>query len=245
MKEILYFDDFSGKRIEFDEPPQILGFNWQRRKIPETLFFEALKIFKRDIQIFKSKPLGPGWVRSDKDSFINYKQGFWLLTKLTHLYNVLETEGRFNQPFIISLTKRDGKLCGGHGRTLIGYRYFPDIVHEYSIHDKKYGIGGEEIVRKYIESAAHGDDLDKEYAISLIPSQGAWQIKSVNFLTKEYLEERFKRPVTRQLDPFLENICYLDDWKEIKGKILNADLKSDDDYLELLDFMVKNEPDIS
>ena len=118
-------------------------------------------------------------------------------------------------------------------------------MHEYSIHDKKYGIGGEEIVRKYIASAAHGDDLDKEYAISLIPSQGAWQIKSVNFLTKEYLEERFKRPVTRQLDPFLENVCCLDDWKEIKGKILNTDLESDVDYLELLDFMVKNEPDIS
>ena len=86
MKEILYFDDFSGKRIEFDEPPRILGFNWQKRKIPETLYFESLKVFKKDIQIFKSKPLSPGWVRSDKDSFINYKQGSVpLYLKMFHL----------------------------------------------------------------------------------------------------------------------------------------------------------------
>ena len=65
-----------------------------------------------------------------------------------------------------------------------------------------------------------------------------WQIRSVNFVSKEYLSERLKKPTTRQLDPFLEEICTLDDWFEIKSKIKLAKLETDEDYLQLLDDII-------
>ena len=83
-----------------------------------------------------------------------------------------------------------------------------------------------------------GDDFDKEYVVSLLPFQDMWQIRSVNFVSKEYLSERLKKPTTRQLDPFLEEICTLDDWLEIKSKIKLAKLETDEDYLQLLDDII-------
>ena len=205
--------------------------------ISEILFRESLSVFKRDIQLFKSSPFNPAWNKPHDNAFMDFREGYWLITKLIHLYDALIEEGRFKQPFVIDPNKERLLSCG-HGRTLIGYRYFPYLVHDYTTHDKEYGNGGEELVRKYLSLAGRGDDFDKEYVVSLLPFQDMWQIRSVNFVSKEYLSERLKRPTTRQLDPFLEEICTLDDWLEIKSKIKLAKLETDEDYLQLLDDII-------
>ena len=168
---------------------------------------------------------------------MEFREGYWLITKLIHLYDALIKEGRFKQPFVIDPNNKRLLSCG-HGRTLIGYRYFPYLVHDYTTHGKEYGSGGEELVRKYLSLAGRGDDFDKEYVVSLLPFQDMCKIRSVNFVSKEYLSERLKKPTTRQLDPFLEEICTLDDWLEIKSKIKLAKLETDEDYLQLLDDII-------
>jgi hypothetical protein len=237
MKPILYFNDKTGESLNLGDQLKVVGYKYEHNTISERLFRESLSIFKRDIKLFKSAPFKPGWNRPHDDAFMDFREGYWLITKLIHLYDALIEEGRFKQPFVIDPNKERLLSCG-HGRTLIGYRYFPYLVHDYTTHDKEYGNGGEELVRKYLSLAGRGDDFDKEYVVSLLPFQDMWQIRSVNFVSKEYLSERLKKPTTRQLDPFLEEICTLDDWLEIKSKIKLAKLETDEDYLQLLDDII-------
>ena len=237
MKPILYFNDKTGESLNLGDQLKVVGYKYEHNTISERLFQESLFIFKRDITRFKSAPFNPAWNKPHDDAFIEFGEGYWLITKLIHLYDALIKEGRFKQPFVINPNKERLLSCG-HGRTLIGYRYFPYLVHDYTTHSKEYGIGGEELVRKYLSLAASAGDLDKEYVVSILPFQDVWQIRSVNFVSKEYLSERLKKPTTRPLDPFLEKVCTLDDWFEIKSKIKLAKLETDEDYLQLLDDIV-------
>jgi hypothetical protein len=237
MKPILYFNDKTGESLNLGDQLKVVGYKYEHNTISEKLFRESLSIFKRDIKHFKYAPFNPAWNRPYDDVFIEFREGYWLITKLIHLYDVLVKEGGFKQPFVIDPNKEKLLSCG-HGRTLIGYRYFPYLVHNYTTHSMEYGVGGDELVRKYLSLVGSGDDFDKEYVVSLLPLQDMWQIRSVNFVSKEYLSERLKKSTTRQLDPFLEKVCTFDDWLEIKSKIKLAKLETDEDYLQLLDDII-------
>jgi hypothetical protein len=234
MKPILYFNDKNGDSLNFGSDMKIIGYEYERNTISEKRFQESMCVFKKDIGKYRSMPLSPAWRSPHDNAFMDFREGYWLITKLIHLYDVLIEDGRFKQPFII----RNNILSGGHGRTLIGYRYFPYLVHEYITHDVKYGIGGEELVQEYVNLIGCEDDFEKECVVSLCPFEEKWQIVSVNFVTKEYLSERLKKPVIRQLDPFLEDVCACRDWHGIKSKVKSAKLNTDEDYMQLLDEIV-------
>ncbi len=124
MKPILYFNDKTGESLNLGDQLKVVGYKYEHNTISEKLFRESLSIFKRDIKHFKSTPFNPAWNRPYDDVFIEFREGYWLITKLIHLYDVLVKEGRFKQPFVIDPNKEKLLSCG-HGRTLIGYRYFP------------------------------------------------------------------------------------------------------------------------
>lgn len=222
--EIKYFNDATGQRIESF---RVTGFKYLRNQtFPKKFYENAVEVFLNDLRSFRNNPLSPAWNFIDRESFGNFGTGYFNITKLPKLYDVLKLGNKFNNPFMV----RDNVQVGGHGRSLIAGRYFPDRKYDIVYHTDE--VGGEELVWKYLDELFQFQWQNVVVCLDHIRDD-IYQIRGAEFVS----DDRFDRPIKRGIDTFLEDLSAESDWKKMRQYILTW--KGDD--LHLLDKIVDND----
>jgi|TARA_B100000085_G_C18476057_1_gene485197 hypothetical protein len=142
---------------------------------------------------------------STKDTFFDtseiskggmFSGKFQKFTKLPFIYLDLKHGKGILYPFIFV---RDKEGCerfissAGHGRLIICKKYFPQIKINYAKHCREFGVGGEEIIDRYIEWVKSSEPWKNKDTSNLIAkitldksSKNSVFIKQFEFVTEEY-----------------------------------------------------------
>jgi hypothetical protein len=158
-------------------------------------------------------------------------------TKLPFLYVDLENDGMFQYPYMYSPSRESSRLlCSGHGRSLIHFRYFPDMTNDVIDQHPDWGIGGFEVIEEVVHFVSHNkywkDKNPEVCSVSLVKHDDIWYMNNIDFISEDYANNHANfRPRY-----FVEMTCKLDLWEMQRDYILNVTGKVN--VKEMLDKLV-------
>lgn len=158
-------------------------------------------------------------------------------TKLPFLYVDLENDGMFQYPYMYSPSRESSRLlCSGHGRSLIHFRYFPDMTNDVIDQHPDWGIGGFEVIEEVVDFVSHNkywkDKNPEVCSVSLVKHDDIWYMNNIDFISEDYANNHANfRPRY-----FVEMTCKLDLWEMQRDYILNVTGKVN--VKEMLDKLV-------
>lgn len=252
IMKIVAKNDLTGEYIEGKF--QVLNVEFLRDvRISKEQIIESLKVFQFDInhalnlseesyrireEVISNNYFSPdtGKLTGVKRNVENY---FDVFTKLPFLYLDLQKDGGFQYPYIHS---PKGGFAGGHGRTLVNYRYFPEITNDIIHQHSDLGVGGFEVLEEvtdFVSNNRYWKGKDIDVALFGLERFGdVWFIKHIDFVSSDYLSNHANfRP-----EYFVEMACNVDIWK----KQLDAMRKNPEkNLLEIIDLLVLSNLDLA
>ena len=147
-------------------------------------------------------------------------------TKLPFLYIDVEDDGMFQYPYLYSPLRESNRLiCSGHGRSLIHFRYFPDMTNDVVDQHPDWGIGGFEVIEEVVDFVSNNkywkDKNPEVCSIGLLEHDGVWYMNHIDLVSEDYANNHANfRP-----QYFIEMTCKLDLWEMQRDCILNANGK--------------------
>lgn len=229
--KIEVFDDSIGKPLNLSEDFRMFGVEFIKdARVDREQIVESLKVFRDDInhamnvskehyeireESISNNTFSPktGKLIGTKRNIDNY---FDIFTKLPFLYLDLKRDCMFQYPYLRSPS---GGFAGGHGRTLINYRYFPQVTNDVIHQHQDLGFGGVEVIDEVINFVSNnkywvGKNIDVAL-VGLKQLKGVWFIKHIDFISNDYLNNHANfRP-----EYFVEMACNVDLWKRQKKSI--------------------------
>ena len=208
-------------------------------KISKRQTLEALHMFKRDLneertlteeeletkqRLVSENSFSPKTGKLTGSRRKHKTQSFF--TKLPFLYVDVEDDGMFQYPYFYSPLRESGRLtCCGHGRSLINFRYFPDMTSDVIDQHPDWGIGGFEVIEEVVDFVSHNkywkDKNPEVCSVGLLEHDGVWYMNHIDFVSEDYIKNHANlRPAY-----FIEMTCKLDLWKMQRDCILNANGK--------------------